>query len=85
MLNIISVSSKNQVTIPSDIVKYLGIEKGAKLLTKIKNNTIVMEKVGDTWDDLQGIFMNNPKARRFNTEKLLKIARKKVSARLMKI
>lgn len=84
MLNIINVSSKNQVTIPSDIVRLLGIKRGAKLLTKVEAGTIVMEKIDDSWNNLQGIFVNNANAKRYNTNEILGIARKKVAIRLMK-
>jgi len=54
MDGILTLSSKNQLTLPVSMVEFLGLDKGVKLWTKIVNNMIVIEKIDNSWDSLQG-------------------------------
>jgi AbrB family looped-hinge helix DNA binding protein len=50
----ITVTSKNQVTIPVSLVKKLGIIKGSKLVVSEENGVISMQKHSKLLDKYQG-------------------------------
>lgn len=60
MNGILTLSSKNQLTLPVSIVSLLDLNKGSKLWAKVKDNTVVLEKADDAWSDLQGILADHP-------------------------
>jgi len=80
---ILTLTSKNQVTLPVELVRLWGLTKGSKFWTKLKDNTLVIEKV-DTWDDLQGILADTPMAKRHTVEEAIEIGRKREGFRLAK-
>ncbi len=45
-VDMVTVSSRGQVSIPSDIRKESGIEEGAKLLVVSSGDSILMKKIG---------------------------------------
>lgn len=83
MTAIVTLTSKNQMTLPVTFVKELGLKKGQKLWTRIENNKIVIDKV-DSWDDLQGIAADSPVAKKYTVKQAIKIAEKKEAMRLRK-
>lgn len=83
MNTVITLTSKNQITIPAAIASMLGLEKGSKLWTKVEDNTIVLEKA-DTWDDLQGMLAHHPLNKKYTTLEIIELARKKEGKRLGK-
>ena len=82
MDSVLTLSSKNQLTLPVSLVSFLGLDKGTKLWTKLVNKTIVMEKVEDTWDDLQGLLANHPMSKKYTTLEVIEIAKKREAKRL---
>ena len=82
MDTVLTLSSKNQLTLPVSLVSFLGLDKGTKLWTKLVNKTIVMEKVEDTWDDLQGLLANHPMSKKYTTLEVIEIAKKREAKRL---
>lgn len=80
---VITISSKNQITLPVAIVNLLKLGKGAKLWTKVEDNKIVLEKMG-SWDDVQGIFADHPLTKKYTTLQIIEIARKREGKRLAK-
>ena len=84
MDTVLTLSSKNQLTLPVSVVSFLELSKGAKLWTKVEGKSIILEKVEDSWDDLQGIFADTHMAKKYTVEQVIEIARKKESKRLMK-
>ena len=85
MNTLITVSSKNQITIPMAMATALGLEKGSKVWTTMKDNAIVLEKAKDSWKDLHGFLANNPIAKKYTYDQVYKMAQKKEAKRLMKI
>jgi len=85
MTTLLTLTSKNQLTLPVSIVSLLGLTKGSKLWTTVKNNTVVLEKQDDTWEDLHGFLANNPIAKKYSYNQVYKMAQKKEAKRLMKI
>ncbi|MEK7472523.1 MAG: hypothetical protein AAB625_00640 [Patescibacteria group bacterium] len=84
MDGILTLSSKNQLTLPVSMVSFLGLDKGAKLWTKIVNNMIVIEKVNDSWDDLHGFLADNPISKKYSTLEVIELAKKREAKRLAK-
>lgn len=82
MDGILTLSSKNQLTLPVSLVSFLGLDKGAKLWTKLVNRSIVIEKVEDSWDDVQGLLANHPMSKKYTTLEIIEIAKKREAKRL---
>lgn len=82
MDGILTLSSKNQLTLPVSLVSFLGLDKGAKLWTKLVNRSIVIEKVEDSWDDFQGLLANHPMSKKYSTLEIIEIAKKREAKRL---
>ena len=82
MDGILTLSSKNQLTLPVSIVSFLGLDKGAKLWTKLVNRSIVIEKVEDSWDDFQGLLADHPMSKKYSTLEIIEIAKKREAKRL---
>lgn len=80
-----TISSKNQFTLPVAMVRHLGLKKGSKLWTRLENKSIVIEPVEDTWDDLKGFLADNPIAKKYTYDQVYKMAQKKEAKRLMGI
>lgn len=81
---VLTLSSKNQLTLPVSIVSFLGLDKGTKLWTKIIGKTVVIEKINDTWDDLHGFLADNPIAKKYTSDQVYKMAQKSEAKRLRK-
>lgn len=84
MATVITLTAKNQLTLPVKLVSFLGLNKGSKLWTRIDEKSIILEKVEGTWDDLQGILADTPMAKKYTVEQVIEIARKKEAKRLAK-
>lgn len=84
MITLLTLTSKNQLTLPVSIISLLGLTKGSKLWTTVKNNTVVLEKAEDTWDDLQGLLADHPMSKKYTTLQVIEIAKKKEGKRLGK-
>lgn len=82
MQTILTLTSKNQLTLPVSIVSLLGLSKGSKIWTSVKDNTVVLEKVEDSWDNLQGILANHPMSKKYSTLQVIEMAKKKEVKRL---
>lgn len=84
MDTVLTLSSKNQLTLPVTLVNFLGLTKGTKLWTKLIGNTITIEKVDTSWDSLQGTIAGNTFTRSHTVEEVIEYAKKKEALRLMK-
>lgn len=82
MDGILTLSSKNQLTLPVSLVSFLELDKGAKLWTKLINKSIVIEKVEDSWDKFQGLLANHPLSKKYTTLEIIEIAKKREAKRL---
>ena len=54
MSDIATLSSKGQFTIPARVREELGLKAGAKLSVRVEGTTLVIERVRDLLDRLQG-------------------------------
>ncbi|MDZ7587423.1 MAG: hypothetical protein U0946_06735 [Patescibacteria group bacterium] len=82
MDGILTLSSKNQLTLPVSIVSFLGLDKGTKLWTKLVNKSIVIEKVEDSWDDLQGTLKDTVLTKGKSVLEIIELAKKLEGKRL---
>ena len=82
MNTLLTLTSKNQLTLPVSIVSLLELSKGSKMWTKVKDNTIILEKAEDDWDSLQGLLANHPISKKYSTLQIIEIAKKKEAQRL---
>lgn len=84
MDTVLTLSSKNQLTLPVSLVNFLGLTKGSKLWTKLVGNTITIEKIDTSWDSLQGTIKGTKYTRSHSVEEIIEYAKKKEALRLMK-
>ncbi|EKD67984.1 MAG: hypothetical protein ACD_48C00122G0002 [uncultured bacterium] len=82
MNTVVTLTSKNQLTLPVALVSLLGLNKGSKLWTRVEKETIVLEKIEDSWDDFQGILADTPMAKKYTVEQVIEIAKKREAKRL---
>ena len=84
MDTVLTLSSKNQLTLPVALVNLLGLSKGTKLWTKLVGNTITIEKVDTSWDSLQGTIKGTAFTNRHTVAEVIEYAKKKEAIRLIK-
>lgn len=84
MNTVLTLTSKNQLTLPVSIVSLLGLSKGSKLWTKVEKKSILLEKVEDSWDDLQGTLRDTPKTKGKTVVQIIEMAKKAEAIRLRK-
>jgi len=84
MNTILTLSSKNQLTLPVSVVSLLGLNKGSKIWTEVKDNKIVLEKIEDNWDSLQGSVKDSHLTKGKSVLEVIKLAEKLESKRLTK-
>lgn len=82
MTTVLTLTAKNQLTLPTAMLQYLGINRGNKLWTKIEDKKIVIEKIDDSWDDLQGLLADHPMSKKYTTLEIIEIAKKREAKRL---
>lgn len=76
MQQIVSITSKNQVTIPSTIVKLLNISKGDKLLIKTDSQKIIIEKPLKLLNEIAGMVKIPTKYKNKSLSFIIKEAKK---------
>ncbi|MEK7588036.1 MAG: hypothetical protein AAB457_04425 [Patescibacteria group bacterium] len=84
MDGVLTLSSKNQLTLPVSMVKLLGLAKGVKFWSRIVDKTIMIEKIEDSWDSLQGTVKDTPLTKGKSVLEVIEIARKIEGNRLGK-
>lgn len=84
MDGILTLSSKNQLTLPVSVVKVLGLKKGVKFWSRVVGKALVIEKIEDSWDSLQGSIKDTPLTKGKSVLEVIEIARKIEGKRLGK-
>lgn len=82
MTTVLTLTAKNQLTLPVEMLQYLGIDRGNKLWTRIEAKKIVIEKVEDSWDDLQGSLQDTKLTKGKSVLEIIKLAKKLEAKRL---
>jgi bifunctional DNA-binding transcriptional regulator/antitoxin component of YhaV-PrlF toxin-antitoxin module len=85
MVTVVSLTAKNQLTLPTSLTEFLGLEKGTKLWTKVVGKSLLLEKIDESWNNLQGILAETKAAKKYTPGQVIKIAEKKEAKRLAKI
>lgn len=83
MTAILTVTSKNQVTFPVELLAHLKVNKGDKLLFKVKGKSLEIEKIETGLRNLQGSLALTRVGRKLSLEEVIKKAEKKEALRLM--
>lgn len=83
MTAILTVTAKNQVTFPAELLKRLRITKGDKLFIKEKGKIIEIEKVETGLRSLQGVLATTTVGKKKTMEEVISKAEKKEAKRLM--
>lgn len=81
MTGFATLTSKNQLTLPVSIVDYMTLTPGTRFWVEKREREIVLEKVGD-WEDFVGVFAENPVAKKYTVEQVIKKARRVEAKRL---
>lgn len=81
MTGLASLTSKNQVTLPVQVVD-LSWTTGTRFWVERKDNKVVLEKIGD-WDNFVGIFAGNEIAQKYTIEEVIERAKKTEAEKLM--
>lgn len=56
MMKIVTVSGKGQISIPREIRKQLAVEKGSKLVIVLEGKKLLIRKVSDVSQSMEGGF-----------------------------
>jgi AbrB family looped-hinge helix DNA binding protein len=76
MQQIVSITSKNQITLPVKITRLLNINRGDRLVIKVESGRIIMEKAQQLLDDLAGSLYLPKKYRNKSLSYIVKEAKK---------
>lgn len=82
MTAILTVTSKNQVTFPTEMLAELKVNKGDKLFFRVRGKILQIEKMGGNLRDLQGSLSLTRIGRKLDLEEVINKA-KKVEAKRM--
>ena len=82
MTGLLTLSSKNQITLPANLARELNLKKGTKFWVKTEGKTIKLEKQEDTWDDLQGSLKDTSKTKGKTVLQIIELAKKEEAKRL---
>ncbi len=83
MTGFATLTSKNQLTLPVNIVDFMALVPGAQFWVEKTENRIVLEKISGL-REVQGVLANHPLAQNYTADEVIKLARKKKIARLYK-
>lgn len=83
MTGFASFTSQNQLTLPSDLAKFIGFTPGEKLVVdSYKEGEVVIKKAGSL-RELQGMLAGHLLSKKHSSDEIINLARKKKVARLM--
>lgn len=84
MTGLATLTSKNQLTLPVNIVDFMALVPGAQFwVERIEDKKIVLEKISGL-REVQGVLADHPLAQNYTADEVIKLARKKKIARLYK-
>lgn len=78
-----TLTTKNQLTLPVNIVDYMALVPGAQFWVERAEGKIVLERITGL-RDVQGILANHPLTKKYTADEVIRLARKKKIARLYK-
>jgi antitoxin component of MazEF toxin-antitoxin module len=81
---ILTLTSKNQLTLPVSFVKELQLIKGSKLIIELSGvNTLILTPTTTSWDTLQGSLSTHLLAKK-STADIIKIAKTNAAKNFLK-
>lgn len=80
---VLTLSSKNQLTLPVSMVSHLGLNKGSKVWANVDDKTVSLEKA-PSWDELQGSVKDTHLTRGKSTLEIIEMAKKIEAKRIAK-
>ncbi len=84
MTAILTVTGKNQITLPVEMLRQLDINKGDKLLLRVgMGKTLEIDKIRTGLRDVQGSLALTPIGKKFDLDEVIKRAEKKEAKRLI--
>jgi len=83
MNQVVTLTSKRQVTFPKKLLEFLAIDKGDRLLLKIEDDRVMLEPVKSSISDLQGELAQTAIGKKYSLEEVVKKAEKQEVQRLM--
>ncbi len=78
----LTVTAKNQVTLPVEMLVRLGAVKGDKLLFRLNGKILEVERVEVGFRDLQGSLSATPVGKKLSLEEAIRSAEEKEAGRL---
>lgn len=84
MTTIVTLTSKRQITLPKVLLDLLGVGSSAKFIARSHDGQITLEPVRHSLAQLQGSLAQTKVGKTHSLEKVLEIAKRRESARLMK-
>lgn len=82
MNGLATITSKNQLTIPTELIHYFGLKRGSRVYIRTKNQKMEIEPIKPGFKDLQGALADTSTAKKYTTEQIIKIAGKKEALRI---
>lgn len=82
MTAILTVTSKNQVTFPVELMSRLKVAKGDRLLLRVKGKAVQIEKV-EGLRSLQGLLASTKVGKKLTLEEVIEKAKKREVKRLV--
>ena len=79
----LTVTAKNQVTLPVGMLSQLGAGRGDKLLFRMKGRVLEVEKMRVRLEDVQGVLSLTPAGKKLSLEEAIKRAEKKEAGRII--
>lgn len=86
-MNIVTVSSKNQITLPKSILSFMGIRPSEKLMIEYKDEELILKPLSiSIIDQVAGSLTSHVSSYKFKKSfnQILTETRKKVSRKLVK-
>lgn len=83
MTGFATLTSKNQLTLSTELVAWAQLYPGARLWVQNEGRKITLEEVSGL-REVQGVLVNHPLAQKHTADEIIGLARKKKVARLYK-
>jgi len=83
MTAILTVTSKNQVTFPTELLVHLKVSKGDRLLFRVKGKSLEIEKMETGLRNLQGVLTLSAVGKKKSLEEVIRRAEEKEARRIM--
>lgn len=84
MTSLATITSKNQLTIPKEIIDALGLAELRKVLVSVRDKSLVIQPVPSRVDELAGVLSYLSSGKTADLKKVRKRTQQKVAAQIAK-